>query len=156
MHLVISGGEHGNVYSLRTYSGDVDLGPTAPIHVGTEMMKWFDQHVKGKDRGVKPGNLIRAFRIEGGDGVMNAVGRLQAGGTWQEFTEWPPADSSPVSYYLGADRSLTSVTPATGSITYAHDPAISHVSTARTAMLNSMPLVCGLSKKLLRSSGGHS
>ena len=31
------------------------------------MMKWFDQYVKGKDRGVKPGNLIRAFRIAGAD-----------------------------------------------------------------------------------------
>ena len=66
VHLVISGGEHGNVYSLRTWSGDVDLGPESPIEVGVEMMKWFDQHVKGKDRGVKSGNLVRAFRIEGG------------------------------------------------------------------------------------------
>ncbi len=123
VHLVISGGEHGNVYSLRTYAGDVDLGPTSPIHVGTEMMRWFDQHVKGKDRGVEAGNLIRAFRIEGGEGVMNAAGRLQAGGTWQEFSEWPPADSSPISYYLGADRGLTTASPTTGSITYAHDPA---------------------------------
>ena len=123
MHLVISGGEHGNVYSLRTTSGDVDLGPTSPIHVGTEMMKWFDQHVKGQDRGVAPGNLIRAFRIEGGDGVKNAAGKLQAGGTWQEFTEWPPVDSRPVSYYLSADRSLTSGMPTAGAFTYTHDPA---------------------------------
>ena len=87
------------------------------------MMRWFDQHVLGKDRGVEPGNLIRAFRIEGGDGVRNADGRLQAGGTWQAFSEWPPADSSPVSYYLGADRTLTTATAAAGSITYTHDPA---------------------------------
>lgn len=123
VHLVISGGEHGNVYSLRTTSGDVDLGPTSPIHVGVEMMKWFDQHVKGKDRGVKPGNLIRAFRIEGGDGVKNVAGKLQAGGTWQEFTEWPPSDSRPVSYYLSADRSLTTTAPLEGAFTYSHDPA---------------------------------
>ena len=123
VHLVISGGEHGNVYSLRTTSGDVDLGPTSPIHVGTEMMKWFDQHVKGKDRGVKPGNLVRAFRIEGGDGVKNAAGKLQAGGTWQEFPQWPPADSRPVSYYLSADRSLTTAGPVEGAFTYTHDPA---------------------------------
>ena len=123
VHLVISGGEHGNVYSLRTTSGDVDLGPTSPIHVGVEMMKWFDQHVKGKDRGVKSGNLIRAFRIEGGDGVKNVAGKLQAGGTWQEFTEWPPFDSRPVSYYLSADRSLTTTTPLEGAFTYSHDPA---------------------------------
>ena len=123
VHLVISGGEHGNVYSLRTTAGDVDLGPASPIHVGTEMMNWFDQHVQGKDRGVKPGNLVRAFRIEGGDGVRNADGRLQAGGTWQEFTEWPPADSSPVSYYLGADRGLTTSAPAAGALTWTHDPS---------------------------------
>ena len=123
VHLVISGGEHGNVYSLRTYAGDVDLGPDSPIHVGVEMMRWFDQHVQGRDRGVEPGNLIRAFRIEGGDGVRNADGRLQAGGTWQAFTEWPPADSSPVDYYLGADRTLSTGTAAAGSITYTHDPA---------------------------------
>lgn len=123
VRLVISGGEHGNVYSRRTYSGDVDLGPESPIHVAAEMMDWFDQHVKGEDRGLAPGNLIRAFRIEGGDGVRNADGRLQAGGAWQEFTEWPPADSRPVAYYLGADRSLTTAAPAPGAITYTHDPA---------------------------------
>lgn len=123
VRLVISGGEHGNVYSRRTYSGDVDLGPESPIHVAAEMMDWFDQHVKGVDRGLAPGALIRAFRIEGGDGVRNADGRLQAGGVWQEFTEWPPADSRPVAYYLGADRSLTTAAPAPGAITYTHDPA---------------------------------
>ena len=55
---------------------------TSPIHVGTEMMKWFDHHVKGQRPGSQAGAIwCRAFRIEGGDGVKNAAGKLQAGGT---------------------------------------------------------------------------
>ena len=123
VHLIVGGGEHGNVYSLRTTSGDVDLGPTSPIHVGTEMMKWFDQHIKGVDRGLAPGTRVRAFRIESRAGIKNAEGRLQAGGTWQEFTAWPPADSTPVRYYLGSDLSLTTAVPASGAITYTFDPS---------------------------------
>lgn len=123
VHMVISGGEHRNVYSLRTDSGDVDLGPTAPIHVKTEMLNWFDQHVKGVDRGIDPDTLVRAFRIEGGTGVKNADGRLQAGGTWQEFVTWPPPDSRSVNYYLEPDLGLTTEPAKTGSITYTHDPS---------------------------------
>jgi len=123
VHLIISGGEHGNVYSRRTYSGDVDLGPTSPIHVGTEMMKWFDQHVKGIDRGLDPNTKVRAFRVEGGEGAKNGDGRLQAGGTWNEFPTWPPPDASPLTFFLGNDRNLTSERPQSGTFTYRFDPS---------------------------------
>ena len=123
VHMVISGGEHRNVYSLRTDAGDVDLGPTAPIHVKTEMLRWFDQHVKGVDRGIASDTLVRAFRIEGGTGTKNEDGRLQAGGTWQEFSTWPPQDAQPVNYYLGPDLGLTTEPAKSGEITYTHDPS---------------------------------
>ena len=123
VHLIVGGGEHRNVYSLRTHAGDVDLGSTSAIPVGREMMRWFDQHVKGIDRGLVPDTRVRAFRIEGGAGVKNADGRLQAGGTWQEFGGWPPADAKPVQYYLAPDFGLTTGTPATGAVTYTFDPS---------------------------------
>ena len=122
VHLIVGGGEHRNVYSLRTHAGDVDLGPASPIHVRTEMLKWFDQHLKGIDRGVASGTQVRAYRIEGGDGTQNDDGRLQADGTWQEFGTWPPADARPVPYYLGPDLRLTTEAVRSGSITYTFDP----------------------------------
>lgn len=121
-HLILGPGEHGSVYSLSTSAGDVDFGASSPIQVRAEMMKWFDHHLKGADRGLSPASLVRAFRIEGGSGAKNAAGKLQAGGSWQEFAAWPPPDARPTKYFLRGDLSLGTEQPAAGSIAYTYDP----------------------------------
>lgn len=124
VHLIVGGGEHYNVYSMRTFAGDVELGAASPIAVGDEMTRWLDQYVGGKDRGPASPSLIRAFRIGGGDGRKDGAGRLRAGGEWQEFREWPPADARSLRYFLNADHALSPAAPTgAGSLTFVHDPA---------------------------------
>ena len=122
VHAVIGGGEHDNAYWRHTHAGDVDFGESLPIDLRALMMQWFDRYLKGADTGVKTGNLFRAFRIEGGRGNRNAAGKLQAGGTWQEFAEWPPRDAKPTKYYLTVDRILAGTVPISAEITYRYDP----------------------------------
>src|SRR5205823_2598517 len=75
------------------------------------------------DRGLKAGKTARLFRIEGGDGTKTAGGRLRAGGTWQNFSDWPPPDSKPTKYYLGPDFGLATTMPGRGAgLTYTYDP----------------------------------
>jgi putative CocE/NonD family hydrolase len=123
VRLIVGPGEHRSVYSMSTFAGGVDFGQGSAIDVHGDMLDWFDQHVKQIDRGVKSGHSARLFRIEGRNGAKNSGGRLQAGGTWQEFDSWPPADARPTKYYLGGDLSLTAAPPAAASINYTYNPS---------------------------------
>lgn len=122
VRLIVGPGEHGSVYSMRTSAGDVDFGQGSVIDVRGEQLKWFDQHLKQIDRGLSPGRSARLFRIEGQRGTRNTTGQLQAGGTWQEFDAWPPADVRPTKYYLRGDLALGLAPSSTAAISYTYDP----------------------------------
>lgn len=122
LHMIAGGGYHSSVYSLSTTAGDVDFGPGLPIDVPAAILQWFDQHVKRLDRGLPGGRRVHAFRLEGGQGRKAASGTLQAGGTWQTFAQFPPADAVPTRFYLGADFALTPDLPPDGAVAYDYDP----------------------------------
>ena len=122
VQMIVGGGYHSSVYSMSTVAGDVEMGPDMPIAVPSVILRWFDQHVKGIDRGVRPGHLFHAFRIEGGDGSKTADGFLKAGGAWQTFGQWPPSDSHATPFYLTAERGLSLNVPAAGQLAYDYDP----------------------------------
>ena len=122
VQMIVGGGYHSSVYSMSTVAGDVEMGPDMPIAVPSAILCWFDQYVKGIDRDLRPGHLVHAFRIEGGDGTKTADGFLKAGGSWQTFGQWPPRDSQATPFYLTAERRLTLNVPAAGRLAYDYDP----------------------------------
>jgi len=122
VQMIMGGGFHSSVYTMSTVAGDVDMGPDMPIAVPAVIARWFDHHVKGLDRGLRPGHLFHAFRIDGGEGRKTAAGNLRAGGSWQAFASWPPPDSRTTSYYLCAGGALSPATPVGGALTFTFDP----------------------------------
>ena len=131
VHLYAIPAVHGPGNVEVNYAGDVDFGPEAAIFDApkgsTRMMElnlqWFDRWLKGLDNGVRDADLVRLFRMEPRDGKRNADGRLQAGGTWQEFDIWPPANVRFTDFYLTSDLGLQTEISSAGSITFEYDPA---------------------------------
>lgn len=122
-HIIVAGGEHLNIYqATRTWVGDVDMGSGLPIPVPALIVTWLDHFMKGVHNGVKGGDSFCAFRIEGGAGTKNAAGRLQAGGSWQEFDTWPPRQMRETAFYLTPDHHLTPHKSAHGTLSYTYDP----------------------------------
>ncbi len=122
VHMIMGGGFHSSVYSMSTVAGDVDFGPNLPLDVPGLLLQWFDQHVKGNDRGLPSGNPFHAFRIESAAGRKTSAGNLQAAGSWQSFDRWPPADAVPTAFHLSPDYALTRQVPPAGALSYDHDP----------------------------------
>ena len=128
VHMVMGGGFHSSVYTMSTIAGDADFGPHLPMDVPGLILQWFDQHVKGNDQGLPQGNLFQgnlfhAFRLESDKGRKTLAGNLQAAGSWQTFSSWPPADAKPTKFHLSPDFTLTTQTPTMGALSYDHDPA---------------------------------
>lgn len=122
VQMIMGGGFHSSVYTMSTVAGDVDMGPELPMDVPALIVQWFDQHLKEVHRGLADGHLFHAFRIEGGSGERTRAGNLQAGGSWQTFSSWPPVDTHATPFYLAADFSLGLSRPARGALSYDYDP----------------------------------
>ncbi len=123
VQMIMGGGFHSSVYTMSTVAGDVDFGPGLPMDVPGLILQWFDHYVKGEDRGLPPGHLFHAFRLEGAAGQKTKGDNLQAGGSWQTFDRWPPTDAVPTALHLSGDYALTTAVPGAGSLSYDHDPA---------------------------------
>ncbi len=123
VQMIMGGGFHSSVYTMSTVAGDVDFGPGLPMDVPGLILQWFDQYVKNEDRGLPPGHLFHAFRLESAAGEKTTSGHLQAAGSWQTFDRWPPADAVLTALHLSADYKLTTAVPAAGTLSYDHDPA---------------------------------
>ena len=123
VQMVMGGGFHSSVYTMATVAGDVDFGSNLPMDVPGMILQWFDHHVKSNDKGLPKGHIFHAFRIESDKGEKTAPGNLKAGGSWQTFTSWPPADANPTKFHLSPDYALTPNPRAKGALSYDHDPA---------------------------------
>ncbi len=105
-----------------TYAGDVDFGPAAEVSVQDEALRWFDQFLKGEDRGILKEPPVKYFLMGGGSG-KNKDGRLQRGGRWLTAETWPPAGFSEQKFYLHADASLSAAPPESeGPSRFEFDP----------------------------------
>ncbi len=122
---------HGEAPLDRTYSGEVDLGPDAPVHTDTAEgvknvhLEYFDHHLRGVDNGIDA-SPVRIFVMGGGSGTRDAAGRLDHGGSWRNEAEWPLARAVLTPFYLHPDGRLLRDEPPTedgGSSTFRYDPA---------------------------------
>jgi putative CocE/NonD family hydrolase len=109
----------------NSHAGGVDFGPQSDVNIlWSRRLQWFDETMRGIDRGETSGAGIEYFVMGGGSGKKNSEGRLSHGGRWERTASWPPAGAVATSFYLNADRTL-SLTPPTveqSSTTYTFDP----------------------------------
>ena len=122
---------HGEVPLDRSYAGEVELGPEAPIHTATATgvqpvhLEYFDRHLRGVDNGIDE-TPVRIFVMGGGSGRRDAAGRLEHGGRWRNEAEWPLPRAVRTPFYLLPDGRLTAEEPpeaAGGASTFRYDPA---------------------------------
>ena len=128
--LVMGPWTHGSATMDRTYSGDVDFGPEAPLSgnladdFNTLTLQWFDRWLKGVETGVDREPPVWIFTMGGGDGRKNAEGRMNHGGRWRKETSWPLDRTRYSEHYLHADGGLNRAKPseAESSSSYRFDP----------------------------------
>ena len=129
-YLLMGPWTHGEVTLDRTWSGDADLGPTAPTtgnlaeSVPHLHMQFFDHALKGLDSGWGEVAPVRIFVMGGGSGRKIVSGRMDHGGEWRDEQEWPLSRAETISWYLHRDGSLQSEAAGEdgGSSSYLFDP----------------------------------
>ena len=110
----------------RTYAGDVDFGRESAIpdfRVSYQGL-WFDYLLKNKKDSRLPEEAIQLFIMGTGDGSKDEEGRLQHGGYWANFTQWPPKQMQKRTFYLHEDGILSTEKPSSesGKTSYTFDP----------------------------------
>jgi putative CocE/NonD family hydrolase len=125
VRLIIGGWTHGVPPISQTFAGDADFGPEAAIDYDDARLRWFDEQLKGLRTGAGDELPVRAMIMGGGSGRRTDDGRLDVGGAWHSFADWPPPNMQPVRYYLQPDGGLTPVPPPAEALssTYRYDPA---------------------------------
>lgn len=130
-YLLMGPWTHGEATLDRTWSGDIDFGPTAPTSgnladsVSHLRLRFFDHFLKGHDSGWSNMSPVKMFLMGGGSGRRLPSGRMDHGGHWRDDSVWPPAAAEQLNWYLQADGSLESEPPDEdgGSSRYLYDPA---------------------------------
>ena len=113
-----------------SYAGDVDLGTAAPVdgNLGPDYnrlrLAFFDYWLKGKATGWEEQPAARLFVMGGGSGRRNADGRLEHGGSWRSYGQWPPESAEERAYFLHPAGGLSLEQPSVGSDAsgYVFDP----------------------------------
>src|ERR1017187_8268274 len=74
---------HGG--NTRSWSGDVEFGPSAAIpDFGNAFhLRWFDHFLKGRANGVEDDPAVKIFVMGTGDGHKDQAGRMFHGGYWK-------------------------------------------------------------------------
>lgn len=122
--LVLGPWTHGD--RSLTYSGDVDFGPAATLdgQLAEDFLAFRADFFQGVFKGAVAADPapVKVFVMGGGSGGRTASGRLDHGGGWRRFADWPPPEATPTPFYLGADGALETRPPRPGRIDYAFDP----------------------------------
>ena len=132
-YLLMGPWTHGEATLDRSWSGDLDFGPTAPTSgnlagsVSALRMQFFDHFLKGYDSGWGDVPPVRMFVMGGannGEGRRIPSGRLDHGGAWRDEQEWPPSRATERHWHLHPDGSLRGEEAGEdgGSTSYAFDP----------------------------------
>jgi len=125
VRLMVGGWPHSTAPIGDTWAGDVDFGPDAAVDYNDLRLRWFDEQLRGLQTGLAGEPPVRLMIIGGGSGLKNDDGRLDAGGEWRAFADWPPPGAQPTPFYLGSGGSLDSSPPAEGAAAsrYRYDPS---------------------------------
>ncbi|NND31409.1 MAG: CocE/NonD family hydrolase [Saprospiraceae bacterium] len=111
--------------NTRTYAGDVDFGELSAITDFHEQyqIKWFNHLLRDSQYVDLPPQPIRLFIMGSGSGEMNPEGRLNHGGYWRNFEEWPP-NGKEMTYYFHEDGLFDSAISKleNSGTTYTYDP----------------------------------
>ena len=130
-YLLMGPWTHGEVTLDRSWSGDVDFGPTAPTSgnlapsISDLRMRFFDHTLKGLDSGWGEMPPVKMFVMGGGTGRRILSDRMDHGGEWRDESRWPPAGSEQQEWYLQHDGALSIEAAGEdgGSSSYLFDPA---------------------------------
>ena len=121
---------HGEASLDNHWSGEVDLGPEAPLHTADAMntreahLEWFDRHLRGVDN-VADQTPVRIFVMGGGSGGRTGADRLDHGGSWRNEDAWPLPHAVPTPFYLHPDGTFLANIPPTsegGTTSFRYDP----------------------------------
>ena len=110
-----------------TYAGDVDFGAAATLdgQLADDFLQYranFFDRVFRKE-GVPDDKPVKIFIMGGGSGARSASGRLDHGGHWRAFADWPPPEAQGTAMYFAPDGRLTAEAPQATRIDYAFDPS---------------------------------
>lgn len=120
-YLLMGPWTHGEATLDRSWSGDVDFGPTAPTSgnlagsVAELRMQFFDHFLKDLRSGWEDVPPVRMFVMGGGSGRRIASGRLDHGGSWRDEPAWPLERATEQRWHLHGDGSLRPEKPAPGA-----------------------------------------
>jgi putative CocE/NonD family hydrolase len=117
-------------FDSRT-SGDVDLGPEAPLRDPRELhLRWFASTLRdepGSDLDVteEDRSPIRYFLMGGGSGRRTSAGGLDHGGEWRSTSSWPPTGVNSVTLWFGETGDLRDTPPEAHPVatTFRFDPS---------------------------------
>ena len=121
-HLMMGPWTHGDAPLSRSYSGDLEFGPTAPVDGNLALsfphlqLRFFDHYLKGMANGVAEEAPVRTFVMGGGSGRRlpeSMGGRLDHGGAWRDEADWPLERARTTAFYLHGDGTLRGA-PAEG------------------------------------------
>jgi len=124
--LIVGPWSHVGMRGDATWTLDVDFGPDSVWGVQRyfeEQLRFFDAYLRedGEPLADPP---VRIFVMGGGSGRKTDLGKLDHGGRWRDEQEWPLARTTPRTWYLGSDGSLSDEKSAAGEPRrFTYDPA---------------------------------
>ena len=130
--LVVGPWSHVGMRSDATYTHEVDFGPDSVWGVGRyfqEQLRFFDRWLRDDSQmsaEEPPTNPpVSLFVMGGGSGRLTAEGKLDHGGRWRHFGEWPPAETVETTYYLHEDGTISPESPdgASEPLRFTYDPS---------------------------------
>jgi predicted acyl esterase len=138
---------HGDAALDQAWSGEVDLGPEAPIAGNLArsrrhlQLRWFDRWLRGVRVGVDDDAPVRIFVMGGGSGERTPAGRLLHGGTWRAEHEWPLARAVATPLYFrrggGLEREAPGADEESSTLVFDPDDPLPTIS-ANTSSLNEL------------------
>lgn len=143
--LIMGPWTHGN--RSKQVLGDVDFGPAATFDGQVDRdwlsfrLRFFARWLQGQTQADDP-TPVRIFVMGGGSGQRTPDGHLDHGGHWISASEWPPANTQPMTLYPTPGMRLTETPPETRAISYDFDPR-HPVPTIGGALTSGEPIFAG-------------
>lgn len=129
-----------------THAGEVDFGPEASLdgNLATDYVAlrrdWFDHHLRKRGNPDPLPDPVTIFRMGGGTGRRNALGRIDHGGTWLRAPCWPLPGITNTILHLGDEGLLSSDPAKATSYNVKADPA-NPVPTIGGAVTSAEPIM---------------